>query len=88
MNYAMLAKWWWRFNHEKNSFCVKVVSSLYDAAGSLGLDGSGNFRGQGGIWNNIIFVGSVVDSLGLDFSSSFTKKHGDGLSISFWLDNW
>nr|GEV01452.1 RNA-directed DNA polymerase, eukaryota, reverse transcriptase zinc-binding domain protein [Tanacetum cinerariifolium] len=45
MNWALLAKWWWRFRFERDAFWVKVIKSLYgEGGGTVGqsLSGSGN----------------------------------------------
>ncbi|GJU50843.1 reverse transcriptase domain, reverse transcriptase zinc-binding domain protein [Tanacetum coccineum] len=50
-----------------------------------------NFRaseGGRGVWLDIMRVGSDIDKLGIEFSSSFVRKVGDGAHISFWRDRW
>ena len=56
MNWALLAKWWWRFRCERDAFWVKVIKSLFgEGGGTVGqsLSGSGY-----SVWRNIIKVGN------------------------------
>ncbi|XP_071687297.1 uncharacterized protein [Rutidosis leptorrhynchoides] len=39
-------------------------------------------------WGNIIKVDSVIDSNGIDFTTSFVKEIENGHSILFWHDHW
>ncbi|GJS85194.1 kinase-like domain, beta-lactamase/transpeptidase-like protein [Tanacetum coccineum] len=52
----------------------------------------GDVVGLGGVrsevWGNIVRVGRDIDRLGVCFSSSFTRKVGDGSRVSFWDDRW
>ena len=84
---GLLGKWWWRFKVEGNSFWVRVIKSIYGDDGSLrdGGDGVVNSRGP---WSSIIKVGKEINRLGIEFTSSFGRKLGNGESIRFWLDKW
>ncbi|GKA78769.1 reverse transcriptase domain, reverse transcriptase zinc-binding domain protein [Tanacetum coccineum] len=44
--------------------------------------------GRSGVWGDIVRVGRDIDRLGVCFSSSFTRKVGDGSCVSFWDDRW
>ncbi|GKC13209.1 hypothetical protein Tco_1009991 [Tanacetum coccineum] len=86
MNWALLAKWWWRFRFERDAFWVKVIKSLYgEGGGTVGqsLSGSGY-----SVWRNIIKVGNDLDKIGIHLSSSFEWEVGSGNAIMFWEDNW
>ncbi|GJS34354.1 RNA-directed DNA polymerase, eukaryota, reverse transcriptase zinc-binding domain protein [Tanacetum coccineum] len=66
---------------------VKVVKSIYEADGAMGeFVGLGGVRS--GVWGDIVRVGRDIDRLGVCFSSSFTRKVGDGSRVSFWDDRW
>ncbi|GJX02450.1 putative RNA-directed DNA polymerase, eukaryota, reverse transcriptase zinc-binding domain protein [Tanacetum coccineum] len=41
-----------------------------------------------GTWSSIIKVGKEIDRLGIEFTSSFGRKLGNGESIRFWVDKW
>lgn len=41
-----------------------------------------------GTWGNIVRVGRETDIMGVDFSSSFGKKLGNGEGVQFWKDKW
>lgn len=43
---------------------------------------------MGSSWGGIIKVGRDLESIGIDFVSSFDRKLGDGMDISFWEDKW
>ncbi|GJZ46362.1 hypothetical protein Tco_0593958 [Tanacetum coccineum] len=86
MNWALLAKWWWRFHLERDAFWVKVIRSLYgEGGGTVGqsLSGSGY-----SVWCNIIKVGKDLDKIGIHLSLSFKWEPGSGDTIMFWEDNW
>ncbi|XP_071695782.1 uncharacterized protein [Rutidosis leptorrhynchoides] len=40
------------------------------------------------IWKEIIKAGKVADNIGTTFTSSISKRIGNGTSISFWHDIW
>ncbi|GJX76665.1 RNA-directed DNA polymerase, eukaryota, reverse transcriptase zinc-binding domain protein [Tanacetum coccineum] len=44
--------------------------------------------GDGGVWGDIVRLERGIDKLGIEFSSSFVRKVGDGSCISFWRDRW
>ncbi|GJR11518.1 hypothetical protein Tco_0794170 [Tanacetum coccineum] len=86
MNWALLAKWWWRFRFERDAFWVKVRKSLYEeGGGTMGqsLSGSGY-----SVWRNIVKVGNDLDKIGIHLSSSFECEVGSGNAIMFWEDNY
>nr|GFB69635.1 RNA-directed DNA polymerase, eukaryota, reverse transcriptase zinc-binding domain protein [Tanacetum cinerariifolium] len=66
---------------------VSVVKSIYGKDGFVGdLVESGG--GRSGIRGDIVRVGQDIDRVGVGFSSSFTRKVGDGSCVSFWDDIW
>ena len=80
MNCTLLGKWWWRFNYDHNSLWTKLIRNQRSRQG-LGSEMLAITRGWRSVRENIIYYG-------MDFTSSFVKKLGDGSSILFWLDNW
>ena len=60
---------------------------MYGEDGGLGGEGDGSVRARGG-WGNIIKVGSEMDKVGLNFTSSFRRRVGNGEDTRFWLDRW
>lgn len=54
-NNALLAKWWWRFNKEKEALWVKVVSSKYDLCEGAWLPHLPNKRKASNLWK-VIYV--------------------------------
>ncbi|KAJ9541035.1 LOW QUALITY PROTEIN: hypothetical protein OSB04_027541 [Centaurea solstitialis] len=88
MNLSLLGKWWSRFLNEKEALWVKVITSLYGVGGG-GLFGKNvGFDGAGNSWSSIIRVGTILDSKGVDFTRSFVKKLGDGISTKMWKERW
>lgn len=87
-NLALLGKWWWRFKTESNAPWACLIRSLYGRDGGLGQNVIIPSRLKGGVWENIVSLGRVLDSSGVQFSSSFGNKLGDGSSTLFWLDIW
>ncbi|XP_071704497.1 uncharacterized protein [Rutidosis leptorrhynchoides] len=82
------SKWWWRFKTDHNSLWVKVITSIYGSGGGLNLTNNDSvFRGTS-TWHNIIKAGTTLDSMGLEFSTSFIKELGNGNSVKFWQDEW
>lgn len=84
-NYSLLLKWWWRFKVEPNSLWCKVIKSIHGVYGS--------FRNTSnslcsGIWNQISNLDNLLLKDGIDLHSFFKKKIGNGMSTSFWKDNW
>nr|GEV66314.1 hypothetical protein [Tanacetum cinerariifolium] len=67
------------------NFWARVIKSIYGANGGL-VDGGGRGLGMGGrgVWCDRAKVGS--DEMGIDFTSSFVCKLGNGCDISFWED--
>ncbi|GJX14815.1 hypothetical protein Tco_0206573 [Tanacetum coccineum] len=45
-------------------------------------------EGGRGVWLDIMRVGSDINKLGIEFSSSFVRKVRNGAHISFWRDSW
>lgn len=87
INWALLAKWWWRFRVEENRPWVKIIKSVYGENG--GLIETGRYSRSGGSkWADIVKVGGDIEKTGLNFCSSFGKLIGNGDKTRFWLDSW
>ncbi|GKD82946.1 hypothetical protein Tco_1349785 [Tanacetum coccineum] len=72
---------------EGGALWVRVLKSIYGLEGVLGeFVRAGD--GVGGVWGDIVRVGRDIDKLGIEFSSSFVRKVGDGSCISFWGERW
>ncbi|XP_071691449.1 uncharacterized protein [Rutidosis leptorrhynchoides] len=85
---ALIGKWWWRFKIETNALWVKVIKSIYGNSGLLDSVGQPHSFMSNSTWLNIIKTGQHIDSLGVNFRSSFIRVIGDGSSTSFWNDAW
>ncbi|KAM0036425.1 putative reverse transcriptase zinc-binding domain-containing protein [Helianthus debilis subsp. tardiflorus] len=85
-NYALLAKWWWRFKKENNSIWKKVVWSIHNHNRSwspvpvkISMPGP---------WKQIVGIAKELMSLGVDLSTAFRAAVGNGLGTAFWMDCW
>ena len=85
-NLAMLAKWWWRFLNEEDSLWCKVIRSLHGPDGGLLDNSSSSLKTR--CWSNIVKLKDDLCDIGIDLTSLFKKKIGNGLSTRFWLDPW
>nr|GEW04608.1 glycerol-3-phosphate acyltransferase 1 [Tanacetum cinerariifolium] len=85
-NLGLLGKWWWRFKFKGNPLWVRVIKSIYGDGGLR--DGGDRVVNSRGTWSSIIKVGKEIDRLGIEFTSSFGRKLGNGESIRFWVDKW
>ncbi|GKA96279.1 RNA-directed DNA polymerase, eukaryota, reverse transcriptase zinc-binding domain protein [Tanacetum coccineum] len=83
-NLAMLAKWWWRFLNEEDSLWCKVIRSLHGLDGGL-IDNSTSSL-KSGCWFNVLKLKDDLCDIGINLTSLFKKKIGNGLSTRFWLD--
>ncbi|GKD28934.1 hypothetical protein Tco_1239712, partial [Tanacetum coccineum] len=89
MNWALLAKCWWRFRFERDAFWVKVIKSLYEEGGGTvgqSLSGSGY-----SVWRNIIKVGNDLHKIGIHLSLSFEWEVGSNKGFwreDEWVWNW
>ncbi|GKC74702.1 RNA-directed DNA polymerase, eukaryota, reverse transcriptase zinc-binding domain protein [Tanacetum coccineum] len=88
-NWALLGKWWWRFQVEGDRLWIKIIKSIYGTDGGLSvmLERRSN-RLSGSIWGDIMRVGKDIDKMGINFCSSFGKMVGNGYNTRFWLDRW
>ncbi|GJX71271.1 RNA-directed DNA polymerase, eukaryota, reverse transcriptase zinc-binding domain protein [Tanacetum coccineum] len=86
-NWALIGKWWWQARMEREALWVRVVKSIYGYEGVAGENMRASEGGRG-VWLDIMRVGSDIDKLGIEFSSSFVRKVGDGAHISFWRERW
>nr|GEX39875.1 RNA-directed DNA polymerase, eukaryota, reverse transcriptase zinc-binding domain protein [Tanacetum cinerariifolium] len=85
-NLAMLAKWWWHFLNEEDSIWCKVIRSLHGPDGGL-IDNSTSSL-KSGCWFNVVKLKDDLYDIGINLTSLFKKKIGNGLSTRFWLDSW
>ena len=67
-NWALLGKWWWRFQVEGDRLWVKIIKSIYGCDGGLLFEIRGD-RLSGSIWGDIVRVG---------------KENGDNLLFIIW----
>ncbi|GJU70247.1 RNA-directed DNA polymerase, eukaryota, reverse transcriptase zinc-binding domain protein [Tanacetum coccineum] len=72
---------------EHKAMWVSVIKSIYGTGGVMG-DLMRSVGGSSGILGGIVRVGWDIDRVGVWFSSSFTRKVGDGSCVSFWDDIW
>ena len=54
----------------------------------VGWGGEGARSVSSGVGGDIVKVGKGLDQVGIEFSSSFHRKVGDGAGTSFWNDMW
>jgi hypothetical protein len=83
-NLALLGKWKWRIQSEKNSLWVRVLASKYgESNGRINRDGS-----QGSAWwKDINNIERGVWGFKLDWFSEKLSRHlGNGSDTLFWLD--
>ncbi|XP_026450968.1 phospholipid:diacylglycerol acyltransferase 1-like [Papaver somniferum] len=81
MNKALICKWWWRFNSEKQALWRRGMVSKYGSAG-FDRETKAPKQAQGcGVWKNIYKHLQV-------FKSSSSIKVGEGTSVLFWEDRW
>lgn len=71
-NVALLAKWWWRFNKEKEALWVKVVSKKYGLKEDEWLPQLPVRGKPSNIWKDICLVGSVAADMGECIIRGFT----------------
>lgn len=87
-NTALLAKWWWRFNKEKEALWVKVVSSKYDLCEGAWLPHLPNRRKASNLWKVICSVSNMCADMGEYVIQGFMFKVNFGTFISFWKHKW
>ncbi|KAJ0910951.1 putative RNA-directed DNA polymerase [Helianthus annuus] len=86
VNFALLAKWAWRFKTQKDCVWRKVVEMVHGGRGRwdfLPLN-----RRFNGCWNSIVKVLAKRSFKGKSFNSFIRAKIGNGLSVNFWSDLW
>ncbi|KAJ9555268.1 hypothetical protein OSB04_009882 [Centaurea solstitialis] len=66
--------------------CERVRCRFFWGGGGGGRSEKG--EGLGNSWSNIIRVGTILDSKGVDFTRSFVKKLGDGNNTKMWKERW
>lgn len=70
MNLAPLAKWWWRYQNDKNALWLKIIDSLYEVDGGLVDEFEVKYSST---CVSIIQVGKDIDQPGANFSSSMRR---------------
>ncbi|KAJ0941986.1 putative RNA-directed DNA polymerase [Helianthus annuus] len=85
-NYALLAKWWWRFKVENNSIWKKVVWSIHQHNRSW--SPVPVKMSMPGPWKQIAGIAKELLVLGVDLGSCFRAVVGNGLGTTFWMDCW
>ncbi|GJV81758.1 hypothetical protein Tco_1517628 [Tanacetum coccineum] len=77
-NKALLSKWWWRFNVEKDAMWRRVVYSIYGCKGGWSVNRVG--QKGGGVWADIIRVGGELEDLEGGFRLFHLEK-GKGVTF-------
>ncbi|KAJ0895798.1 putative RNA-directed DNA polymerase [Helianthus annuus] len=85
-NYALLAKWWWRFKMENDSIWKKVVWSIHHHNRSW--SPVPIKMSMPGPWKQIVGVAKDLVDLGVDLSTAFRAAVGNGLGTAFWMECW
>lgn len=85
-NWALIAKWWWRFRREENSLWVRVIKSLYGVNGGFKHNRLEN-KGFKSVWGDILRVGRDLEKNDIFYSSSFKKKNGSEILLLFGSRN-
>ncbi|XP_071718293.1 uncharacterized protein [Rutidosis leptorrhynchoides] len=83
---SLIGKWWWRFLTETTSLWVKVIKNIY--GDSRLLFSGGNNVSNNSLWSNIVKAGFEINNMGVEFTSSFERKIGNGCKTRFWEDVW
>lgn len=85
-NYAMLAKWWWRFKVDKDALWWKVVWSIHHSSNhwnvipvKLSIPGP---------WKQITKINQHCIDLGIDLSKEIRCFPGHCALAMFWVDYW
>ena len=89
-NSALLAKWWWRFNKEKEALWVKVVSRKYALEDNTWLPKIPNRGKPSKIWKDMcsVGVGDYYADMGECIIQGFKFKVNSGTRIKFWRHKW
>ncbi|XP_071739984.1 uncharacterized mitochondrial protein AtMg00310-like [Rutidosis leptorrhynchoides] len=87
-NWALIGKWWWRFNTESTSLWVKVIKSIYGGSGHLLTGGLSCSSSSNSLWLDIVKTCFKIDEVGIDFTRSMVRTIGNGNNTSFWQDPW
>lgn len=87
-NVALLSKWWWNLNQDKQSWWCKVIHGKYGQGMFINKQASvGSIKQFSPIIQSILSIAKDVK-----FSSLFSKNMiwtvKDGNSIYFWHDLW
>lgn len=86
-NSALLAKWWWRYNKDRDSLWVKTIISKYGALDTWKplLPNHGSISN---IWKDICHIGNPETIIGQIISHGFKIKVNSGNATKFWSHAW
>lgn len=89
-NSSLLAKWWWRFNKEKEALWVQVISRKYNLNEEAWLPQIPRRGRCSVIWKDICYVGSSYASsdIGSCINQGFAITVNSGSRVKFWVDKW
>nr|GEX23399.1 RNA-directed DNA polymerase, eukaryota [Tanacetum cinerariifolium] len=82
LNRGLLFKWIWRFLSRDQSLWSQVIHALH------GSNTSTFSASYSSLWSSIIKECNAVKSQGLDLISHCKIRVGNGMSTSFWHDQW
>ncbi|GJW08037.1 hypothetical protein Tco_1570460 [Tanacetum coccineum] len=82
LNRGLLFKWIWRFLSRDQSLWAQVIHALH------GSNTSTLSASYSSLWSSIIKECNALKSQGLDLISHCKIRVGNGMSTSFWHDQW
>nr|GEX73331.1 hypothetical protein [Tanacetum cinerariifolium] len=82
LNRGLLFKWIWRFLSRDQSLWSQVIHALH------GSNTSTLSASYSSLWSSIIKECNALKSQGLDLISHCKIRVGNGMSTSFWHDQW
>ena len=86
LNLSLLAKWIWRFKRDPNTLWRNVINGLHNL-GRKPLNKLAK-KSLNGVWYNNLKMLNVLQDIGIDLSSAFKIRVGNGMNTLFWLDDW
>ncbi|KAI8543503.1 hypothetical protein RHMOL_Rhmol08G0223300 [Rhododendron molle] len=87
-NLALLSRWWWRFNKDKNSLWVKVIRGKYYVSLEAWLPYLPRAGHVTNIWRDICSLGDPHSSFGSILIEGLRIQVNYGKDTSFWNDIW
>nr|GFA10516.1 RNA-directed DNA polymerase, eukaryota [Tanacetum cinerariifolium] len=85
LNKGLMFKWVWRFFAHEPTLWSRVIKAIHGAEGNI--EGIPR-HGVSSCWMNIINEIKMLEKKGIDLMSYMHMNLGNGLSTSFWDDNW